>query len=161
MPRRSRRVLYPGVALIVLPLWLCATAAAPGEGGEVAALRQEVKGLKEVVQHLSDRVERLEGRLSARPELGSPTAAPAAAPATQPTPSPGSAATIRDHWHRISHGMTTQEVEALLGRPQRTMKVNANTVWYYTYEDTGSGSIVFAHDGSVIDWQTPPFNTWW
>jgi len=68
---------------------------------------------------------------------------------------------VRDQWHRIGRGMTMQAVEALLGRPHRTMRVNVQTVWYYAYPDIGSGSVVFADDGSVVDWQTPPFNTWW
>jgi hypothetical protein len=56
--------------------------------------------------------------------------------------------------------MTTQEIETLLGRPTRTMKLTPKTIWYYSYTDIGNGSVVFTDD-SVIDWQSPPLNTWW
>jgi TolA-binding protein len=183
MASTSRQVRL-GVAVIASLLWAATPLAARAETGEVTALRQEVNELKQVVQRLDERLERLEARLSAQSKASSSearvaspeasgaspeasAASPQATAASAPAPEPAAPATAvssgsaRDHWHRIDHGMTPQEVEALLGRPQRTMTVNAKTVWYYAYPDIGAGSVVFAPDDGVADWQTPPFNTWW
>jgi SmpA / OmlA family len=154
--------------------WSAATTAQAAPN-EVAALRQQVKELTEVVQRLEERVGQLERQLSpasassarTAPSVDAPTpshvsaAASPEAPTPQPVPPTVQRDPLRDHWHQISRGMTTQVVETLLGRPHRTMTVNTQTVWYYSYPDIGSGSVVFAQDGSVVDWQTPPFNTWW
>jgi len=148
-------------------LWIALLAvgtplAAGAETGEVAALRQEVNELKQVVERLDGRVERLERQLSSPPSKSTFQGSQSPAAPVPPSPAPAvPAESVRDHWRRIDHGMTTQEVEALLGPPQRTMKVNTRTVWYYTYPDVGSGSVVFAPDDGVDDWQVPPFNTWW
>ncbi len=163
-----------GSAVLTLALGLLFASTAHAESSEVAALRKEVKTLTNVVLRLEGRVGQLERQLAAGAEsppraVASPqaptpprlAAAPADAPTPPPTPPTVARDPIRDHWHGISRGMTTQAVEALLGRPQRTMTVNTQTVWYYTYPDVGSGSVVFAYDGTVIDWQTPPFSTWW
>jgi len=175
--RSTSRHVRLGVAAVASLLWAAAPLAARAETGEVTALRQEVSELKQVVQRLDQRLERLEARLSppsrassseagvASPEASgaSPQTSAAAAPAPEPAAPAAavSSGSARDHWHRIDHGMTPQEVEALLGRPQRTMTVNAKTVWYYAYPDIGAGSVVFAPDDGVDDWQNPPFNTWW
>lgn len=148
-------------------LWIALLAvgtplAASAETGEVAALRQEVTELKQVVERLDGRVERLERQLSSSPSKSSFEGSQSPAAPVPPSPAPAAPAeSVRDHWRRIDHGMTTQEVEALLGPPQRTMTVNTRTVWYYTYPEVGSGSVVFAPDDGVADWQVPPFNTWW
>jgi hypothetical protein len=147
-------------AFIALSLCVFAPLAARAEDSETTGLRQEVTDLKQIIQHLNERVEGLEKQL---PQPASDPQA-AAAPATltvQPSAPATPGASIREHWRQIDHGMTVQNIEALIGRPQRTMTVNLKTVWYYTYPEVGSGSIVFAQDGLVDDWQTPPFNTWW
>ena len=149
-----------GTAFIALSLGVCAPLAARGENSDAAALRQEVDDLKQVIQHLNERVEGLEAQLPTGSESGPQAAAAPATPVAQPSASATSGDSIRARWREIDHGMTTQAVEALIGRPQRTMTVNLKTVWYYTYPEVGSGSIVFAQDGGVDDWQTPPF-TWW
>ncbi len=173
----TSRHAWIGAAMVASLLWVALPPAARAETGEITALRQEVSELKQVVQRLDQRVERLEARLSPESKVSSPEASAAPAPASaasgQPSTAPPqalqpaapattvSSASARDHWHRIDHGMTPEEVKALLGPPQRTMTVNAKTIWYYAYPDIGAGSIVFAPDDGVDDWQTPPFNTWW
>lgn len=160
MTRGSLRVRL-GTAFIALSLGACTPLAARGENSDAAALRQEVNDLKQVIQHLNERVEGLEMQLQPGSDSDPQAAAAPTPPVAQPSASPAPGESIRDHWRQIDHGMTAQEVEALIGHPQRTMTVNLKAVWYYTYPEVGSGSIVFAQDGSVDDWQTPPFNTWW
>jgi Tfp pilus assembly protein FimV len=170
--RLLRRLVATFTALLLV---VSAATTAQAEPREVAALRQQVTELKQVVQRLDERVGQLEGQLSpasassarTAPSVDAPTppSVSAAAQPEVPTPQPPQPTVqrdpVRDHWHQISRGMTTQVVEGLLGRPHRTMTVNTQTVWYYSYPDVGGGSVVFAQDGSVVDWQTPPFNTWW
>ena len=167
---------FCGAALAVLMLGCGSPAATQAESTDTAALQQQLKALTEAVQRLEGRVRQLESGTA--PATTEQAAAPApaapvpAAPtqtrlsAVAPVVAPVAAPTIardplRDHWHRIGRGMSTESVEALLGRPHRTIPVNTQTVWYYSYPDIGSGSVVFAEDGTVIDWQTPPFSTWW
>jgi hypothetical protein len=164
MASGTSRHVRLGAAVVASLLWAAIPTAARAESSEVTALRQEVSELKQVVQRLDQRVERLEAQRSPQSEASSTDVGvtPSKEEAAPPPPAPTvSSASARDHWHRIDHGMTPQEVEALLGRPQRTMTVNAKTVWYYVYPDVGAGSVVFAPDDGVDDWQTPPFNTWW
>ena len=161
-PIMTRGMLHVqlGTLFIALSLAVVAPVAARGETSEAAALHQEVTDLKQVIQHLNERVEGLEKQLQ-RSESAPQAAAAPATPVAQPSASATPDESIRARWQRIDHGMTVQDVEALLGHPQRTMTVNLKTVWYYAYPEVGSGSIVFAQDGGVDDWQTPPFNTWW
>jgi hypothetical protein len=175
---------------------LCLCVVAPlrahAENSDVSALRRELHDLKQVVEHLNERVDGLERQLQPRsqpapqaatpaamPPAAAPPAAvppaavpPAAAPAAPAAPAPPAVQAAaapatpgqspRERWRQISRGMSRQEVEGLLGPPQRTMEVNLRTVWYYTYPEVGSGSVVFGPEGGgVDDWQTPPFRTWW
>jgi hypothetical protein len=152
------------VVLIVVTAWLIGGTPGRAESNDIDDLRQEVTALKRTLQSLNARVESLERQVSARPESNAPVAAALenAAPAAGPAATPSiPQASVRERWHNITRGMSLEQVEALIGRPERTMNVSANTVWYYSYPDVGSGSVVFAADGSVIDWQHPPFNTWW
>ena len=160
MTRRSLHARL-GAALLALSLCMCAPLTAQAETSEADALRQEVNDLKQVIQHLNQRVEGLEKQRASQSEPSAQAVAASETPAPQPSVPATPNANVRDQWRRIDHGMTAQDVEALLGRPQRTMMVNLKTVWYYAYPEVGSGSIVFAQDGGVDDWQTPPFNTWW
>jgi len=155
-----RTTLGFGALLIALPLLCLGAGAAPAQTGEAEALRQQVEDLKRTVDRLNGRVEGLERQLADRPE------ADARAAAGAPTPSPEARAAApeakpQERWHGLANGMTIQQVELLLGRPDRTLDLNPKKVWYYMYPDIGSGSVVFAEDGTVTDWQSPPFNTWW
>ena len=151
----------PTVALLVLA---AAASTAFADSGADAALRQEIGELKQTVQQLGTRVENLEQRLSGRPE---PTPRPRlegaaeGAARTQAPPPTATGGTAQERWHRLARGMSMEDVEALLGHPQRTMDISPKTIWYYSYEGIGNGSVVFIKDGGVIDWRSPPFGTWW
>jgi hypothetical protein len=139
----------------VLLVLLCLAGAAPAsaDSTDVNALRQEIQELRGAVERLDARVRALEQQ---RPE---PAASQSGASATGPAPAAATPG-LRDRWQHVERGMTTQEIEALLGRPTRTMKLTPKTIWYYSYTDIGNGSVVFTDD-SVSDWQSPPLNTWW
>lgn len=170
----AARARYSGVArslvvsLLLLPV--VAAAGAHTARAETDPLRDEIRELRRVVEGLATRVENLERRSGGQP---APAAAPkaAAAPETAPardaaaaTPIPpavGHDVSVQEHWQRLAQGMPFAEVEALLGRPQRTVDMSPRTIWYYSYPGIGNGSVVFVQDGGVIDWQSPPFATWW
>jgi len=150
-------VPQPGsrTALLVL-LWFALTAPARAESKDVQALHQEIQELRGAVEGLDARVRALERQ---RPE---PAESRSGETATEPPPGAPAVATpgLKDRWQSVKRGMTTQEVETLLGRPTRTMKLTPKTIWYYSYADIGNGSVVFTDD-CVSDWQSPPLNTWW
>jgi hypothetical protein len=123
------------------------------------AARQEIGELKRTVDQLNTRIEGLERRLD---QPAQPTPQSTAQVATRSdTPTPAAGTTPQERWRKIEHGMPVEQVEALLGPPQRTVKIEAKTLWYYSYPEIGSGSIVFVQDGGVVDWQPPPFSVWW
>jgi hypothetical protein len=148
------------VLLLAVPLSLLALSVAHAQSEDGTALRRELSDLKRTVEGLNTKIESLERQLAdqhapaVQEAVGvtTPTsdAPPTAAPGTQP----------QERWGRISRGMTFQQVDALLGRPQRTIDLSPKTVWFYAYPDIGNGSVVF-QESSVTDWQAPPFNTWW
>lgn len=142
----------------VLLVLLCLVGAAPASANsaDVNALRQEIKELRGAVERLDARVRVIEQQRSEPAESQSGASATGHPPAAPAVATPG----LKDRWQSVKRGMTTQEIETLLGRPTRTMKLTPKTIWYYSYTDIGNGSVVFTDD-SVIDWQSPPLNTWW
>jgi hypothetical protein len=146
-------------ALSMALLALLGAPAARAQNSDAATAQQEIGELKRTVQQLNTRIENLEHQLSEQPKVTPPSAAPDTA---HREPSPASPLTaLRERWQKVGRGLSVHEVEELLGRPQRTAKVDAKTVWYYSYPDVGNGSVVFVQDDGVIDWQPPPFSVWW
>jgi len=141
-----------------LAVLLCLAGAAPASASsaDVNALRQEITELRGAIERLDARVRALEQQRPEPAEAQSGASATGHPPAAPAVATPG----LKDRWQSVKRGMTTQEIETLLGRPTRTMKLTPKTIWYYSYADIGNGSVVFTDD-SVIDWQSPPLNSWW
>jgi hypothetical protein len=152
---------WAGVAVIIAALALFGATPAAAQSDD-ATLRNEVGALHRTVDDLNAKIQDLERRLVGRPQ---PPAENVVVPPAADTTGPAAAAAHErdpeERWHDIERGMSKADVEAVIGRPSRAMDVSPRTVWYYQYARVGSGSVVFASDGSVIDWQTPPFGTWW
>jgi len=132
-----------------------------------ASQQQEMADLKRTVERINARLDRLEEQGPAAPSVPSsqpaaapPPAAAAPPPAAAAPPGPDSPAALRERWRTIEYGMTFDQVAELLGRPQRSIDESPKTVWYYSYPDIGSGSVVFIQDSGVTDWQAPPFGNW-
>lgn len=133
---------------------------AVAETNESGALRQEIRELRQALERLDTRVQMLEQRGPAQSEPRPPSAATGEGAAVV-TPHAGTRmGTLKQQWESVKRGMTVQEVERLLGRPNRTADMSPKAIWYYSYPDAGNGSVVFVQ-GTVIDWQSPPFNGWW
>lgn len=150
-----RRLALTGVLVIVASITLLDVAPCGAQNDDNAALRNEVQEMRQTIDSLNNKVRDLEQKLADRPP---------ATPATAPIPPATRADAGQDageRWSEVKRGMSKAEVETLIGQPSRTMDVSTRTVWYYQYSNMGSGSVVFADDGRVIDSQKPPFAAWW
>lgn len=148
------------VLRLIIPLSLLAASAAVAQSADSTTLRRELNDLKQTARDLNTKIESLEHQLAGQPEPA-PQAVETPAAAAESAPTPASGTGPQECWGRVTRGMTFNDVEALLGHPQRTMDLSPKTLWYYSYRDVGSGSVVFTRERGVIDWQAPPFNTWW
>jgi hypothetical protein len=69
--------------------------------------------------------------------------------------------TLKDQWHNVKAGMSSEEIRGLLGKPSREFTLDGKPVWYYSYPGIGNGSVMFSRDGdTVAGWQHPPFGFW-
>jgi hypothetical protein len=48
-----------------------------------------------------------------------------------------------------------EKVEALLGKPQKILRIDNTPVWYYVYPEIGRGSVFFNASGKVSGRQAP------
>lgn len=181
LKRLLRTLPYTLFILAILPL----LAASGAEGGdeETATLAKQIEELRQRMERLEARVRELERCLPVQPaqELqdrgntgaSSPPAGeqessgPAAEGTAEPHPEKSPSAvdqekvSIPQRWRILKRGMAPEEVEALLGQPQRVIEVDSKVVWYYRYPNVGAGSVVFTPDKRVSGWQKPPFHGWW
>lgn len=160
---RTARAVFLLLGLASLP------AARAGEP-DVASLEREVAALKDVVQQLQARVDRLEGHSAfAEPAAsGTPASAPPrasdavtqaapAVPALQPGADAAASAQaqLRVNWSRIRPGIDADEVSRLLGPPTSRLRLDGRNAWYYSYPAIGKGSVFFTDGGRVSSRQSP------
>jgi hypothetical protein len=145
---------------VTMVLLLLGAGAGCAAHSETSASRQEIDDLKGTIERLNERVAQLEGQGSTPPAAGSevPAAAPGLVTGAPPV-GEGSAA-LPERWQNLTYGMSFEQVDALLGRPQGTIDESPKTVWYYSYPNLGNGSVVFVGESGVTDWQAPPFGNW-
>lgn len=142
-------------------------------------LSQQVEQLRREVQALQARVQQLEQQqhtgaaavpaaaassVSTTTSTSSGTTTAQSAPVAPPTsvePALQSLGRLKQAWKGIDSGMSEAQVHDRLGTPGRIFTLGGKTVWYYSYEGVGSGSVAFsANSKKVIDWQHPPFGFW-
>lgn len=112
---------------------------------ELARLQQELMRMREALQQLDARIRALEGAAADRAEK-------------QPT---SSFVAVQRNWSEIRPGLPLEKVDALLGKPERVMRVNGDLVWYYVYPSLGRGSVFFSADGRVSAAQAPRIGWSW
>ena len=174
------RVALAGVGAIALMVVSQVRAADPDD----AALRQEVKGLQEMVRELQARVSQLEGHSpvgapfhangvpeheeAPNPASAAPVVAQTATPVV-PQAAPIEAAPVvgvsagylspeaalKVNWSKVAKDMAQDDVTRLLGTPSKKSTLDGRTVWYYYYPGTGSGSVFFTDAGRVSSRQAP------
>jgi len=179
-----RRSVWIG-AVALVTVWLAAAgprtaaAAEPSVKASIDELRHEIRVLQQMVDRLDRRLSEMEESLpgpcpegvrSTPPSAGGAPEAPPvhreAVTSLSPPPSTGSGRgqaegssgpSLRERWRRIERGMSAQEIEALLGKPEGKFTVAGKSVWYYRYPDNRRGTVTFSADMQVAGWQKPPF----
>ena len=112
---------------------------------ELARLKEEQARLHQQLDDIDRRIRVLEG-------------VPAAAPGKQADASPY---VLRRKWSEIRPGTPKARVDAVLGAPERVMRINGDLVWYYVYPDVGRGSVFFSAEEKVTAVQPPAAGWSW
>jgi hypothetical protein len=128
-----------------LSLALAAFPAAAQPADELARVREEAARLRQQLDALDARIRGLEA------EHGTP--APAAAPA--PPSEKQAFFTLQRNWSEIRPGTPKERVDALLGKPERILRIDGDLVWYYVYPGLGRGSVFFNAEEKVSATQAP------
>lgn len=71
-----------------------------------------------------------------------------------------SLARLKEAWQHMERGMSYAQVRTQLGNPSRLLTIDGKTIWYFSYEGIGSGSVRFSSGQRVVDWQKPPVGFW-
>ncbi len=154
-------------ALVVcgFALGFAASQARADPGEEIEQLRQEAARLRQSLDAIDARIQALEGQLrasnranetSAPAEPSAQPSAPAAAAPAETGPTPLSPLVeLKEHWSQVEPGTPSDKVLALLGKPERELRINGKPVWYYVYPGIGRGSVFFNNDGKVSTSQPP------
>ena len=138
-------------ALVAAALALGALSARADQADDIARLREEAAALRQSLDKLEAEIQALEAGNPAPLAPGSQVKA-AAAPKRPPEPSP---VAVHRNWSQVHPGVSKQEVDALLGKPERVMRLNGDLVWYYVYPGLGRGSVFFNGEDKVTATQAP------
>jgi hypothetical protein len=149
-PKRRPLLLACG---IVLALTRLSVAADPTD--ELARVREEAAQLRQALDRLDARIrtlERQDGGPVARKDSVQPEASRSeASPAAQIFP----LVSLKQNWSQVQPGMPEDRVQALLGKPERVLRIDGALVWYYIYPGIGRGSVFFNANGKVSSAQSP------
>jgi hypothetical protein len=131
-----------GLALLLVP-----HPAVADQSDELTRLRGEAAQQRRDLQGIESRIRAL--------EQGSAEPAPAL-PATQDS----TLVQLKKNWSQIEPGIPQDRVRALLGPPQKVMRIDGALVWYYVYPGLGPASVFFNAREVVSSRQAPSFG-WW
>lgn len=144
-------------ALISLPV----RAQSPHE---LAGLREEAAQLRQSLERLDARIQVLEtqsdghpaGKSSADSAKGLPASKTESVPASRTASiDVSSLVTMKQNWAQVEAGTPEDKVQALLGKPEKMLRIDGNLVWYYVYPGIGRGSVFFNRNGTVSSTQAP------
>lgn len=130
-----------------LALLLVVHPAVADQSDELTRLREEAAQQRRDLQGTEARIRALE-QGSAEPT--------AAASATQDS----TLVQLKKNWSQIEPGTPQDRVRALLGPPQKVMRIDGALVWYYVYPGVGPASVFFNAREVVSSRQAPSFG-WW
>ncbi|HXM81829.1 MAG TPA: outer membrane protein assembly factor BamE [Burkholderiales bacterium] len=141
----------------VIAAALTALPARADPTDELARLRQEAARMRQSLDDLDARIRALE---NGNPDLTRPL--PNAAATNPPDKQAGSSLfLLRRNWSEIQPGTSEDRVDAVLGKPERVMRINGDLVWYYVYPGLGRGSVFFDGQGKVSSVQSPHLGWSW
>ena len=148
----KRRPLFLACGIVVA---LATLSSAAGQTDELARLREEAAQLRQALGGLETRIQALErqnGDPVARKDSGQAEASGIAAMlAAQISP----LVTLKQNWSQVQPGTPEDSVQALLGKPERVLRIDGALVWYYMYPGIGRGSVFFNANGKVSSAQSP------
>jgi hypothetical protein len=143
--------------IVVTLMALAAFPAAADQSDELTRLREEAARQRQSLEGTEARIRALEqnsGNVSPRAEPSqSHSETTSAAPVS-------SLVTLKKNWSQVERGTPQEQVQLLLGTPQKVLRIDGTLVWYYTYPGIGPGSVFFNASGKVSSWQSPSFG-WW
>jgi hypothetical protein len=146
MPVPGRSLLLAvgaAVALTALP-------AAAEQSDDLSRLREEAAQQRRELEGTEAHIRALEqesGATAARKEApGTGTS-----PATQVSP----LVQLKQNWSQVEPGTPQDRVRALLGAPERVLRIDGALLWYYAYPGIGPGSVFFNASGKVSSRQSP------
>jgi hypothetical protein len=134
--------------LAALAVALGAPRAFADQGDDLTRLREEAAQQRRDLEGTEARIRALEQ------ETGSAAARDAA-------PRPASPLVqLKKNWSQVEPGTPTERVQALLGPPDRVLRIDGALVWYYAYPGVGPASVFFNARAVVSSRQAPSFG-WW
>lgn len=119
---------------------LTALPAAAGQSDEISRLREEAAQQRRELDATETRIRALEQK------SGESTS-----PATQVSP----LVQLKQNWSQVEPGTPQDRVQALLGSPEKVLRIDGALVWYYAYPGIGSASVFFNASGKVSSRQSP------
>ena len=133
---------------------------AAGQDDSLPRLRQDTQQLRRSLDQLEARIRALENR-EPSPDAGA--SAPAGdSPGARAAPAHASSpVSMKRNWSQVRPGTPDDEVRALLGKPEKELRIDGNPVWYYVYPGVGRGSVFFTADRKVSSAQEPASGWSW
>ncbi len=155
MRESGRHAGTPGRGLALMAcgfiIALAARSAGADPSDELIQLRKEADELRQKQEQLDAKIRALEPQSAA-----SPAQAGEARPEA-PSKSAYSIPLLKQNWSQIGPGMPRERVQSLLGSPEKVLRIDGSTVWYYSYPGMGRGSVFFTGSGKVSSLQSPSF----
>jgi hypothetical protein len=130
---------------------LLALAAVPGalpaaadQGDDLNRLRDEAAQQRRDLEVTEARIRALEQQKGDAPVRD-----------TTPAPQVSQLAQLKKNWSQVEPGTPQDRVRALLGEPEKVLRIDGALVWYYAYPAIGPGSVFFNASGKVSSRQSP------
>jgi hypothetical protein len=122
---------------------LLLSTPAAGQDDELARLREEAAVLRQSLDRFEARIQALERN------AGAASASPGNSKSID------ALASLKRGWSQVVPGLPEDKVEALLGKPEKVLRIDNALVWYYLYPEIGRGSVFFNASGKVSSRQSP------
>lgn len=119
------------------------SAPTAAQDDELARLRAEAALQRQSLDRVEARIRALEGN------AGATNASPDHSTRVD------ALASLKRGWSQVAPGLPEDRVEALLGKPEKVLRIDGTLVWYYVYPEIGRGSVFFNASGKVSSRQAP------